>query len=367
MPEDEGSAGRGDEMSLAFVCSAATDDEHEAGVFTYSFDPADGSLTRLSHTPLRRPMYLAVHPGGERLSVVNRPAGDADGQVLTFAIDHASGTLSLLSRRSSGGLGPCYVSVDAASRFVFTANYAAGTVAMLPVESEGSVGPPSHVVKHDGSGELAGPQVEPHPHAAVPGPRNRFLYVPDLGLDRVVAYHIDAKAGRLDAAPARSVDLPPGAGPRHMEFGPDGESAFLVNELNSTLTRLAVGADSGALSVEATVSTLPPDESASDCPAADVHVHPSGRWVFASNRGHDSIATFAVADGELKLVGHEPTRGRKPRDFSLGPTGRWLLVENRDSHRIRSFSVYAETGSLSARDDETAVGKPTCAVVLPRE
>ncbi|WP_435321012.1 lactonase family protein [Haloarchaeobius sp. TZWSO28] len=348
--------------SLVFICSTGGDSD--AGVYSYEFDHASGTLAPLSSLPMTRPMYLAVHPDGDHLFVVDR---NDTGEVVSLEIDRSDGTLTPLSRQSSAGPGPCYVSADASGQFVFAANYDAGTVAMLPVDEEGYLGPPSDVVDHGRLDAGGNRQPEPHPHAIVPGPRNRFVYVPDLGLDRVVAYRIDAEVGRLVPAPDLDVELPAGSGPRHLEFGSEGDDAFLVNELNSTLTRLSVDRRSGELTISETVSALPTERSAAENPPADVHVHPTGRWVFVSIRGHESIATFAVADDGLALVGHESTRGQKPRDFAVDPTGRWLLAENRDSHRVVPFAIDADAGGLSPTADETAIGKPTCAVFVVRE
>lgn len=343
---------------LTFVCSTAGDD---AGIYSASFDPTDGNVTSLATTTVERPTFLTVHPDGTHLYAANRTAG---GTVSAFQIGD-DGTLIRLNDRSSEGVGPCYVSIDATGRYVFVSNYTEGTVAMLPVESNGSLAEPCDVVRHEGSGVDPDRQASPHPHSIVPGPENRFVYVPDLGTDRVVAYRIDFDRGRLDPIEAATLKLADGSGPRHVTFGPDGEVGYVINELDSTLTAVSHDSGSGRLEVVDTVSTLPADPS-TPTKAADVHVHPSGRWVYASNRGDDSIAVFETDAGRLRCIEHVSTDGRTPRDFVLDPTGRWLLVENRSSDTVIPFAVDADTGRLSTIDSHLSVPRPTCAVFVAR-
>lgn len=349
---------------LLFVCSTAGGDD--AGVYSFAVDSTDGTATALSHTPVEHPAYLATHPDGDVLYAVNR----VDGGVLSaYEVDHETGVIRELVRRSSGGAGPCYVSVDPTGRCAFAANYDGGSVAAFPLHDDGRPREASHVVNHEGSGPDPDRQASPHPHAVCPGPRGEFAYVPDLGLDRIGIYRIDFADDRFGLSKTPGVELAAASGPRHLAFSPDGESAFAVNELDSTVTRLTVDSESGAMVPVDSASTVPIGSSPADNSPADVHVHPSGRWVYASNRGHDSVVVFDI-DGtseRLRTVGHRSTRGRRPRDFVLDPTGQYLFAENRDSGTVVTFALDEDTGLPSDVRAELAVPKPTCAVFAERE
>lgn len=347
-----------DSAWLALVCSTASGD---CGVYAYDYDPAEGTLSNSTSTPVEHPMYVAGHPSHERVYVANRSAG---GLVTEFDVDRTDGSLDRRRDHSSEGLGPCYVSVDPQGAYAFVANYGGGTAAMYPLDDAGGLGPACDVVEHRGSGPDPDRQDGPHPHSAVPGPEGQYLYVPDLGTDRVETYRIDRESDRLAPADSSGVTLPPRTGPRHLAFGPAGERAALVGELDSTVTVLSRDPTTGALTVEARARTLPEDASDVENAPADVAVHADG-WVYVSNRGHQSIAEFeSTADG-LRAVGHTPTGGANPRDIALDPTGRHLLVENRDGFTVATFAVGAD-GRLDERTRRD-VPKPTCLTVLPRE
>lgn len=350
-----------DDDHLALVCSTAGDGD--SGVYAYGYDPDRGTLSDLAATPVEHPMFLAVHPDGERVYVANRTDG---GTVSAFAVDRSDGSLKHRADRSSEGVGPCYVSVDPAGRYAFVANYGGASAAMYPLDDAGDLGPACDVVRHEGSGPVAARQAEPHPHSAVPGPDGRFLYVPDLGTDEVAIYRIDADDDRLRPADRAAVTLPPGTGPRHLAFGPDGEYGYLVGELDSTVTALARDATTGALEPVASASTLPDDAREADNSPADVHVHPDGP-VYVSNRGHQSVAAFEAFDASesgLRSLGHTPTGGANPRDFAVAPDGRHLFVENRDGYDVATFSV-GDDGRLAERT-RREVPKPTCLAFVPR-
>ncbi|WP_459191470.1 lactonase family protein [Halosimplex sp. J119] len=348
-----------DREHLALVCSTAGDGD--AGIYAYAYDAADGTLSETASTPVEHPMYLAVHPDRDRVYVADRTDG---GTVSAFAVDRADGSLRRLSDRSSEGVGPCYVSVDPTGRYAFTANYGGGTAAMYPLDADGDLGEACDVVTQEGSGADPDRQAEPHPHAAVPGPDGEFLYVPDLGTDRVEAYRIDPAEDRLRPVDDASATLPPGTGPRHLAFDPDGEYGYLVGELDSTVTALSRDAATGALTPVDSVSTVPDGVATADNSPSDVHVHRSGR-MYVSNRGHQSIAGFAVGDdGSLSAIGHAPTGGANPRDFAFDPAGRFLLAENRDDFTVVSFAV-GEDGGLDERV-RRPVPKPTCLAFVRR-
>ncbi|MFB6295567.1 MAG: lactonase family protein [Halobacteriales archaeon] len=344
----------------ALVCGFADDDS--GGVFAYRQDPDDGSLERLRTTPLAAVSFLAVGPDRERAYTVTRVEG---GVVTSFDLDATEGALSRLNRRSSEGAGPAYVSVDATGSYAFVANYAGGTVAALPIDDDGHLGPASDVVRHEGSGPNADRQEEPHPHSIDPGPENRYVYAPDLGTDRVVTYRIDFEEGRLRGDGVPDVEVQPGAGPRHLDFHPNGRYCYLINELDSTVVAFEQDPETGALEAFQTVGTLPDEfDGLNQC--ADVHVHPSGEWLYGSNRGHDSIAIYGIdaETGRLDPVGHESTRGHWPRHFAIDPAGRYLYAENRRSDSVVTFAIDPDTGKLTPTGDRLELPEPLCLLVV---
>lgn len=332
-----------------------TDGDSE-GVYRYRVDASTGEMDRLGATEAgENPTFLAVHPSGDYLYAVNE-AGD--GGAVAFEVDRETGDLERLNERPTGDAGPCHCSVDAAGEYLLVAHYGGGSVSMLPVGADGALGDPTDVVEHEGS-SVGDRQTEPHPHSINPGPDDRFAYVPDLGTDEVVAYELDREADALERVGATEVH--DGAGPRHLDFHPAGRYAYLINELDSTLTALERDPETGALEAVETVETLPP-EFDGESYTADVHVHPSGSFVYGSNRGHDSIVAFEcdAGTGRLSLVGHESTRGEWPRNFALDPSGDHLFAENRDTDDVVAFDVDGATGELSATGDVEAVPSPVC-------
>lgn len=342
------------------------------GIYHARLDPAAGRLALLGATPgLGDPSFLARHPRGHRLYAVHeleRHEGRDTGAVSAHELDPATGALTPLGHADSGGGAPCFVSLDGAAASLLVANYAGGSVARLPLDAEGRVRPAADVARHAGRAP-AGPHPErqdgPHAHCLVPAPGGRVALAADLGLDRVLAYSL-ADDGRLPPADPPALALPPGTGPRHLAFHPDGRTAYLVGELDSTVTVLAWDAAAGRLAPRQTVSTLPPDlppaERAANTPA-ELRVHPSGRWLYVSNRGHDSLAHFAVAaDGALAPAGHVPSGGRGPRHVALDATGAWLLVANERSDVVALFAVDAATGAPVATGERLEVPRPVCVV-----
>ncbi|MFB6075313.1 MAG: lactonase family protein [Haloarculaceae archaeon] len=328
-------------------------DADEDGVFSYRL--ADGDLERRDAVPGGEdPSYLRIGPDGERVYVVN----EADeGRVRALALDRESGSLTPLNDRPTGDEGPCYCSLDGAGEYVFVAHYHGGSVAMLPVESDGEVGPRSDLQAHEGSSVDPDRQDRAHPHSIVPGPDDEYAYVPDLGMDAVVAYEIDREAGALRRDEAASVDLHDGAGPRHLVFHPSGDRGYLVGELDSTVTVLHRDAD-GTLSVGETVPMLP-DGFDEESYAADVHVDLAGEWLYASNRGHDSIAVYDLADPAMpRPAGHEPTQGGWPRGFTLDPFDEYLLAGNQHGDNVVTFAV--DDGALAPTGTEIELPSPVC-------
>src|SRR5947209_6663718 len=328
-----------------------------SGIDVYRLDAASGALT-FAHTRegLANPSYLTLDPHRRYLYCV---AERAEGQVHAFRIDPATGALTPLNHQSSQGSEPAQVSVDRDGRWVLVANYGSGTLAVLPVQEDGSLGPATDVVQHTGQGTHPERQVGPHAHWIGTDTANRFVLVAVLGLDEVVRYRLEATSGKLIRT--GTCTMQPGAGPRHLAFRPDGRYVYVLNELNATLVACAYDATSGEVRPLQSLSTLPAQFTDANWTAA-VRVAPSGRFVYASNRGHDSIVIFASdpATGTLSYVGHESTQGQAPRDFNIDPTGAFLLVANQDSDTIVTFRIDTATGRLTATGQVATARTPSC-------
>jgi len=343
------------DSTLAFVGTYTDPDED--GVFGFHVD--DGTLhPTTAVNGGGDPTFLAPDSGGDRVYVANRP--ESGGHVVAYAVDREEGALSRLNAAPTAGGGtPCHCSVDATDQCVLTAQYGGGTVSVLPVDGTGRVGDPTTVLEHEGTGPDADRQDQPHPHSIVPGPDNVYAYAPDLGADRVFVYDLDPGAGTIDPADCGHVDVHAGAGPRHMDFHPDGRYAYLINELDSTVVAFERDPETGALDAFATASTLP-DGFDGENYTADIHVHPSGEYLYGSNRGHDSIAVYELdAQGRPSLVGTESTRGEWPRNFALDPAGEFLFAENADTDDIVSFRIGAD-GTLDPTGAVVDVPSPVC-------
>ena len=349
---------------LLFV-GTYTERERDEGIFLVRMDPRTGELRRTGAVRVgANPSFLAIHPNGRVLYAVNEVtelAGKATGAVSAFAIDRGTGGLTRLNRQPSEGGAPCYVSVDRGGRLALVANYVGGSVVALPIRVDGSLAPRAHVVRHRGSGPNAERQEAPHAHCIVPDPSGRYALAADLGIDRVLVYRLDPDAGRIREVEQGGARMRPGAGPRHLAFHPDLPVVFVANELDSTVTALRFDAERGALSALHSHPTLPEGWSGENS-VADIHVAPSGRTVYVSNRGHDSIAVLSVAadTGALALEQVVPSEGHWPRNFSLDPTGRWLLVANQRSNSIVAFGRDPESGRLSPAAGRLDVPRPVC-------
>lgn len=339
------------------------------GIYVCRMDPGTGRLEATGQTAMaKNPSFLAIHPNKRFLyavSEIDAAGGKPTGGVSAFSIDPASGGLTLINERASGGKHPCHVSVDATGRAVLVANYSDGTVAMLPIAKDGRLGEASCVVQHEGSSVNPSRQQGPRAHSITPDPGNRFAMAADLGIDKVMIYRLDLSGGKLIANDPPWAKVKPGAGPRHFAFHPSAKFAYLINELDSTMIAFSYNASKGALTEIQTISTLPEGwEGTNYC--ADVHVHPSGKYVYGSNRGHDSIVVCAIdaGSGKLKVLGYESTRGKMPRNFAIDPSGGFLLAANQDSGNIVTLRIDPGSGLLSATGDELKIPKPVCVKFL---
>jgi len=340
------------------------------GIYVCRFNPATGQLAApelAATTP--SPSFLAVHPSRRFLYAVGETSqmeGKRTGTVGAFAIDGKSGQLTLLNHESSGGLGPCHLAVDKTGKCLLVANYGSGSIAALPIQANGALVEPATVIQHQGSSVNPQRQAGPHAHFITPTPDNRFALACDLGMDKILIYRLDPAKASLVASNPSFAAVQPGAGPRHLAFHPSGRFVFLVNEMGSTLTTFAYDAKRGALKDLHTVSTLP-ENFAGKNTCAGILVHPSGRFVYGSNRGDDSIAVFGFdpKSGRLTFVERQATQGRMPRHIAFDPTGQWLLAENQGSDNVVVFRADEQTGRLSATGQTITVGAPVCAVFVP--
>jgi 6-phosphogluconolactonase len=337
------------------------------GVYVSRLDPASGTLSppQLA-AEASSPSFLAVHPTGNFLYTVNEVntfGGKPTGSVSAFAIDRKSGLLKQLNQQSSEGAGPAHLIVDKDGLNVLVANYGGGSVAVLPLGKDGKLKSASALVQHTGSSVNPQRQKEPHAHSINLDPANRFAYVADLGLDKVLAYRFDARNGLLTLNNPPSASVQPGAGPRHLAIHPSGRFAYVINELNCTITAFNNDSAKGELKELQTISTLPAKQAMqSGFSGAEVQVHPSGKFLYASNRGHDSIAVFAIDQntGRLTYVENEPTQGSTPRGFGIDPDGGYLLAGNQRSDSVVVFRIDPQSGKLAPTGTKIEVGAPVC-------
>lgn len=335
------------------------------GIYLYRLDLGDGSLKRAGTTEgVVNPSYLTIDRARRRLYAVNEVEefeGAPGGAVSAFEIDPKSGTLRLINRRSSMGGAPCYVTAADSGRFILVANYVGGNVAVLPVLKDGRLGAATHVEQFKGSGPNRERQEAPHAHCILLDRANEHAYACDLGTDRIMSYSFDRRTGRLTPGAQASVSLKPGAGPRHFTLHPNGRVAYVLNELDATVTAFALDARQGTLRELETLSTLPADFKGANS-GADIHVAPSGNYLYCSNRGHDSLAAFRIdpATGRLTLLGHTPTEGKTPRNFVIDPTGNFLLAANQNSDTVVTFRADPQTGALRPTGHKAEIPAPVC-------
>lgn len=330
-----------------------------AGIRVCEFDSKDGGLgTPRLVAGMDQPTYLTIHPTGRFLYA----AGEREeGIVRAFAIDPKSGDLTVLNEASSGGVGPCFVELDTNGRNALVANYNGGASAVVRVQENGRLGAVSAVHEYEGSGPVAGRQEASHAHCARLDPSEHFLFVADLGADRIWRHAFDPATGKVGPADPDSLAVAPGSGPRHLRFDPTGKRLYVVYELSNEVAVFDWKADSAELVHRQTISTLPAGFEGAN-KAAELAFHPNGRFLYVSNRGeHNSIALFAIdpTDGHLALRGDYPSGGEMPRHFAFDPSGKWLLVANKGSDTVTVFAVDAETGALHPTDSRISIPQPT--------
>ncbi len=334
------------------------------GIYHGTFNTQNGKLTEPQlAAEIDSPGFLALHPSGDVLYAT----GTMDGEpsVVAFKIDRQDGEamLSLMNSQPIGDGGAAHLSTDRTGSVLLSAQYGGGSTAIFPLAEDGMIGERAKLMKHgEGSGVVAGRQNKPHAHWVGTSPDNRFALVPDLGMDKVVIYRLDVE--KPDLTEHGFGIVPPGGGPRHMKFHPNGESIYVLNELALSVTVFAWDAEKGAMVALQTIPTVSEEDKAKEMfvSASEIRVHPSGKFVYAANRGHDTITAFRAdpSGGRLTLVEVEPIRGAWPRNFNLDPTGKWLLAAGRDSNTIAVFAIDEETGELTYTRTMVSVPTPIC-------
>jgi 6-phosphogluconolactonase len=354
-----------DQKFLVFV-GTYTHDTSSKGIYAFEFDPSSGKLTArglAAETP--DPSWLVIHPNGKWAYAANESGKQS--AISAFSVDAKIAKLTLLNQIPALGEDPCYLSFDKTGKFLFAANYTSGNVVVFPILPDGKLGEHASVVQDAG---VLGPNKErqeaPHAHCIEPSMDGRLVYVADLGLDELASYRFDSTDGKLTPNDPPFTKLAPGAGPRHTIFSSNGKFLYVLCEINSTVTVLSYDAAKGSLHELQVVPMLPGDFHGRN-DAAEIALHPNGKWLFASNRGHDSIAVFAVdpAAGALRPAGEFPTGGKEPRNFAIDPTGRFLLAENQNSNSIVVFRINPETGALSQVSIAEGVPSPVCLSFYP--
>ena len=333
------------------------------GIYVYRIDPTSGELTfEKAVQGILNPSYLTIHPQQSFLYAVNevqRFGGQPGGGVSAFSIASVTGELNLLNEQPSHGEDPCYISIEQTGRFALVANYTSGSISMFPIQKDGRLGPVSEVIQHSGSSVHPERQSGPHAHCILPNPTNHFAIAVDLGLDKLLIYRMDLVRGKLHKD--SEVKVEPGAGPRHLTFHPNAHYAYLINELNSTLIAYRYDSDVGTFEEIETVPALLKDFKGGNL-CADLHISPNGKYLYASNRGHDSIVCFLIDEntGKLTCRNHTSTEGQEPRNFAIDPSGVFLVAANQKTNNIVTFKIDPTSGQLSKTGHEVEVSMPVC-------
>ena len=341
------------------------------GIYRLELDPETGKLGAPTlAAESENPSFLAVHPSRKFLYAVNEVGkfeGKPGGGVTSFTLDAKAGSLAKLNSESTVGGGPCHLSVDHTGKTLLVANYGGGSVAAFPLGDDGRIGKATTFIQHEGSSANKARQSEPHAHSINVDKGNRFAVVADLGLDMLLVYRLDPAQSVLTPNDPPFATVAPGSGPRHFAFHPDGKHGYVINELTSTIAAFDYDPERGVLSLLEEVRTLPKGYTGTSY-TAEVQVHPSGRFVYGSNRGDDSIAAFAVdrGNGLIAMIEVESSGGKTPRNFGIDPSGQYLLAANQDSDSIVVFTIDPKTGALTPTGQKVEVPKPVCVKFVPK-
>lgn len=349
-----------------FITSFAAGEK--GAVHTFSLDSSTGKLTeKQSEAGVEHPFYVAVRPDGRFLYSIHAKSfgSQEDEQVAAYAINGDSGELTLLNRQSARGSAACYLAVDSTGQTLLVANYLTGSVGSFPIRQDGSIGEMVSFVQHTGTSVNPARQQEPHAHCFVISPNNRFAYAADLGIDKIQCYRLDPDRSTLTANVQPFVRTLPGAGPRHLIFHPSQNWMYVINELANSVTHFAFDPETGTLIEHATVTTLP-DDFSGVTHTADLRITPDGRFLYGTNRGHDSIASFRInEDGSLTSLAITPSLGKGPQNLLITPDGRLLLCANMPGNSVSVFRINADDGKLTSIGDPVPVTSPSCLLRLP--
>ena len=330
------------------------------GIYRSTLDTDTGKLSEpILAAEAKNPSFLEIHPNGKFLYAVSE-VGRAGG-ISSYAIYSKTGNLRYLNKQPSGGSGPCHVSIDSTGRNVLVANYGSGSASVVPIKPNGSLAEPTGFVQHTGSSANPSRQKGPHAHSINVSPDNRFAFVADLGIDKVMIYKLNIEKGTITKNNPPYAKVKPGAGPRHFSFHPSGKYAYVINELDGTVTAFTYESASGTLSEIQTITTLPTGFNANN-KCAEIRVHPTGRFLYGSNRGHNSIVVYKIdsSKGTLTFVEHETADINTPRNFNIDPTGKFCLVGNQGTNSVVVFRINQRTGALEPTGHKISIGRPVC-------
>lgn len=334
------------------------------GIYHTTLDLKSGTLSPATLAcPAKDPTFLEIHPNHHFIYAVTERN---PGAVSAFAIDPETKKLTLLNTSSTGGKGPCHVCISNDGKTLLVANYSGGSVASIPINKNGTLAEPASMIQHTGSSINPKRQNEPHVHSVNLSPDNRFAYVADLGLDKIMIYRLDAKTSQLLPNKPAEIKIKPGAGPRHISFGPGGKWAYLINELDNTMIAFAYDPTIGGLSEIQTIATLPEGYTGENT-CAEVRVHPNGKFLYGSNRGHDSIVIYKINPdtGRLTLLGFQNSGIKNPRNFNIDPTGQYCVVANQDANTVIVFRINPKSGLLTPTGQAITISAPVCIRFTP--
>ena len=347
----------------ALVCVGSYSTSDKDSVHLFQLNLEDGRLNKISAiNGIVNPSFLKIHPNGKFLYAVNEVGnfkGKKTGGVTAFALDINNGNIKKLNQQSSGDSGPCHLTIDSKGNYILVAHYGGGSTTVLPINDNGNIGSVISKIKHKGA-SVHPRQKAPHAHAIHVGPNNKFAFAPDLGLDKVLVFKFDENSGEISETKFGGASVAPGSGPRHFGFHPNGKYAYVINEISQTVTSFSYQPKVGKLQSIQTLSTVPHFVKGNS--TAEILVHPNGKFLYGSNRGHNSIAIFSINEknGTLTAIGHESIRGEIPRNFGIDPTGNFLLAAGQRSNNINVFKINQDTGKLNFTGYSVEVSQPVC-------
>ncbi|MGN7786756.1 lactonase family protein [Niabella sp. 22666] len=336
------------------IIGTYTNNNASKGIYVYDFNAANGEAREISSAKAGNPSYQAVDKKGNFIYSVNE---SDEGKISAFKYNRSAGSLSLVNQQSNNGSAPCYVSIDKTGKWLFAGNYSSGNLTVHPIASNGSIGVIQQVVQHSGSGPNKGRQESAHVHCTYMSPDNRFLYVPDLGIDKVMIYPFNAQTGRLDTAKSSTITIPAGGGPRHIVFTQNGKFGYIVEELSGAIT--AVVRKGNQHTILQQINNLPAQYNGA---SADIHLSPDERFLYTSHRGNSTIQIHKIDSqtGRLSFIAEQSTNGNFPRNFTIHPSGKWLLAANQKSNDITIFKRNVQTGLLADTQQRISVPAPVC-------